>query len=92
VTSFAKTIGTEVDIRTIQADPNRVSFAVFNKHATATIFIKEGGVVSEASGIPIYANGNVSLSYIEDGETIRESWSMISDTPTTPIVVFEGSK
>lgn len=92
MTSFAKTIGTEVDIRTISADPKRMSFAVFNKHTTAIIYIKEGREVSADNGIPIYSKGNLSVNFIEDGDTVREAWSMISDTVTTPIVVFEGSK
>ncbi|GAI17891.1 unnamed protein product [marine sediment metagenome] len=92
MTSWAKTIGTTIDIRTISADPARLSFAVFNKHATATLYIKEGREVSAENGIPVYAKGNVSLSYIEDGETVREVWSMVSDTVDTPMVVFEGSK
>ena len=92
MTSFAKTIGTTVDIKTIQADPKRVSFAIFNKHITATLFIKEGGQVSAASGIPIYAKGNLSITYVQDGDTVREPWSMISDTADTEIIVFEGSK
>lgn len=69
-----------------------MSFAVFNKHATAILYMKEGKEVSTINGIPIYPKGNVSLNYIEDGDTIREEWSMISDTADTPIVVFEGSK
>jgi len=92
LTSWAKTIGTSVDIRTLQADPNRSSFAVFNKHATATVYIKEGSEVSVDNGIPVYAKGNLSLSFEEDGATVEEAWSMISDTITTPIVIFEGSK
>lgn len=48
--------------------------------------------MSADNGIPVYPTGSVSLSYIEDGEAVREAWSMISDTGTTPIVVFEGSK
>lgn len=92
MTSYAKTIGTTVDIKTIQADPKRVSFTVFNKHATAILYIKEGGMVAPANGIPIYAGGNAGLSLREDGDTVREPWSMISDTVDTPIVVFEGGK
>jgi len=92
LTSWATLIGTSVDIRTIQADPNRTSFAVFNKHATAIVYIKEGGEVSADNGIPVYATGNVSLSFREDGSTVQEAWSMISDTVDTPITVFEGSE
>jgi len=54
--------------------------------------MKEGGRVSAASGIPIYPTGNISINLIEDGSTVTENWSLISDTPDTPIVIFEGSK
>jgi len=90
VTSYARTIGTSVDIRTVVVDKNRKSFSVFNKHATATVYMKEGGQVSTASGIPIYPKGSISLSVVEDGDTVKEAWSLVSDTITTPIVVFEG--
>lgn len=90
MTSWAKTIGTTVDIRTIQADPTRKSFAVFNKHATAILYMKEGGEVSTENGIPIYPTGNVSLSLEEDGKTVQEAWSLISDTALTGVVIFEG--
>ena len=92
MTSWAKTIGTTVDRKTIQSDPNRVSFAVFNKHGTAIVYMKEGSEVSVANGIPIYPGGNVGLSLREDGKSVQESFSMISDTVTTPIVIFEGSE
>lgn len=88
--SFTKTIGTDVDIRTIAVDRNRKSLAVFNKHATAIIYMKEGGQVSTASGIPIYPLGNISLSLAEDGKTVQEAWSMTSDTANTGVVIFEG--
>lgn len=92
MTSWAKTLGTTIDISTVSADPKRTSLAIFNKHSTAIVYIKEGREVSADNGIPVYPTGSVSLSYIEDGESIREAWSMISDTGSTPIVVFEGSK
>lgn len=92
MTSWAKTIGTEIDIKTIQSDPKRISFAIFNKHTSAIMYVKEGSEVSTLNGIPVYPNGNVSLTYLEDGDTVREAWSTISDTPNTPIVIFEGSK
>lgn len=92
MTSYAKTIGTTVDIRTIAVDKNRKSFSVFNKHATAIVYMKEGGQVSPASGIPIYPTGNVSVTLEEDGTSVYEAWSFISDTALTDIVMFEGSK
>lgn len=54
--------------------------------------MKEGGRVSAASGIPVYPNGNVGLNFQQDGRTVKESWSLISDTADTPIVIFEGQE
>ena len=92
MTSWAKTLGTTIDIRTIQADPKRISFAVFNKHATAIAYMKEGGQVSTSNGIPIYPTGSVAVTLEEDGKSVQEAWSFISDTANTDIVIFEGSK
>ena len=52
--------------------------------------MKEGNEVSATNGIPIYPQGNVSLNLLEDGDAVKEAWSFISDTITTPIVIFEG--
>ena len=90
MTSTPRTIGTTVDIGTIKSDPNRISFMVFNKHASAIVYMKEGSEVSADNGIPIYPKGNVGLVLIEDGKSVQEQWSFISDTATTPIVIFEG--
>ena len=92
MTSTPRTIGTTIDIATIRTNPKRSSFAAFNLHATAIVYIKEGKEVAVANGIPIYPQGSVSLNYLEDGDTVREEWSMISDTATTPIRIFEGTK
>ncbi|GAI26250.1 unnamed protein product [marine sediment metagenome] len=92
MTSTLHVIGITIDVGTIKPDPKRMSFAIFNKHATATVYLKEGKEVSAANGIPIYPKGSLSVSYIDDGETVREEWSTISDTVVTSIVVFEGSK
>lgn len=90
--SFPKTIGTTVDIRTIAVDKNRKSFAVFNTHGLNTAYMKEGGTVAVANGIPIYPQGNVSLSVVEDGDSVKEAWSFIADGANTTIVIFEGSR
>jgi len=92
MTSTLHSIGLTVDIATIQVDEKRLSFAIFNKHATAILYLKEGREVSATNGIPVYPNGNLSLNFVEDGQSVRESWSMISDTAATPVVIFEGSK
>lgn len=91
MTSWAKTIGTTLSIGILQADPTRKSFAVFNKHATASLYMKEGREVSVDNGIPIYPKGNVSLNLLEDGESVQEAWSFVSDTADTGMVVFEGA-
>lgn len=91
MTSFGKEIGTSVDIRTVQVDESRKSLAVFNKHATAIVYMKEGNTVDTTNGIPIYPKGNTSLNFLEDGASVKEAWSFISDTADTPIVIFEGS-
>lgn len=90
MTSKPRTIELTVDVGTLRADPMRKSFAIFNKHASAIVYIKEGSQVSAASGIPIYPKGNLSINLVEDGETVQEQWSTISDTASTPIVIFEG--
>lgn len=92
MTSTPHTIGLTVDIHTIETDPHRLSFAVFNKHGTAIVYMKEGREVSATNGIPIYPKGSISINFIEDGKTVKEAWSFISDTASTPIVIFEGSE
>jgi len=91
MTSTPHTIGTSVDVRTLQADSHRISFHVFNKHGTAVVHMKEGSSVSPDNGIPIYPRGNVGLNILEDGLSVQEPWSFISDTADTPIVIFKGS-
>lgn len=90
MTSTPHTIGTSIDIRTIQADERRRSFAVFNKNGANTVYMKEGNEVSAENGIPIYPTGNVSLNVLEDGDTVKEAWSFISSGANTGIVIFEG--
>jgi len=51
MTSTPHIIGTTIDIGTIKPDQTRMSLAVFNKHGTATLYIKEGGEVSAENGI-----------------------------------------
>lgn len=92
MTSTPRTIGLTIDIGSVRPNPKRLSFAIFNKHATATLYMKEGSQVSADNGIPIYPRGNVSISFLEDGETVREQWSLISDTVGTPVVIFQGVK
>lgn len=88
--SYSKVIGVTEDIRTVKVDPNRKSLAIFNTHATATIYMKEGSSVGLLNGIPVYPKGNVSINTLEDGETVKESWSLISDTASTRVIIFEG--
>lgn len=89
--SYSRTIGLVEDIRTIKVDETRKSIAVFNTHSTAVIYMKEGSSVGLLNGIPVYPTGNVSLNTIEDGKvSVQGSWSFISDTAGTRIIIFEG--
>lgn len=90
MTSYPRTIGLTVDIKAVPVNSNRKSLAVFNKHITAIVYMKEGREVSALNGIPVYPQGNVSLNALEDGDSVKDTWSFISDTATTPIVIFEG--
>jgi len=90
VASYGKTIGTTCVRKVISVDPNRKSLAVFNKHATNTLYTKEGGEVSVDNGIPIYGKGNLSLNALEDGDSVKEAWSFISSGADTEIIIFEG--
>lgn len=88
--SIPYSIGTTVQIGILRPDPKRKSFGVFNLHATAILYIKEGSEVSASNGIPVYPQGSVSLNVNDDGSSVQEQWSAISDTATTPVVVFES--
>lgn len=79
-----------MDIRTVKVDENRKSLSVFNLHASAILYMKEGNTVAVENGIPVYPKGNVSLTARDDGKSVTESWSMISSAADTKIVVFEG--
>lgn len=88
--SYSRIIGTTEDIQTIKVDENRKSLAIFNTHGTAVVYMKEGSSVGLLNGLPIYPNGNLSLNLLEDGKTVHEAWSLISDTPATRVIIFEG--
>ena len=68
----------------------RRSITVFNTHATATLYIKEGGSVTSSNGIPVYAGGYISITLEEDGEYVTERFVIISDTASTTYIVVEG--
>jgi len=68
----------------------RKSLTIFNTHATAILFFKEGGEVSTSNGIPIYPGGYAGLTFREDGEYVQERFVIVSDTATTPCIVVEG--
>ena len=67
----------------------RKSLSFFNTSATATVYIKDGKGVSTGNGIPVYPKGNVSLNFIEDGETVWEAWWAVASASMT-LIVFEG--
>lgn len=82
-------IGTTREI-VLRADSKRKSFAIFNTHATQVLYIKEGSEVSADNGIPIYAQGNLSMNELEDGDSVKEQWAIIASGASTTGVVFEG--
>lgn len=90
MTSTPRTIGTTMTIRAIQADGLRKSLTFFNTHATAIVYAKEGGSVGLLNGIPIYPQGSLGVSLEDDGKSVTEPWSLISDTADTRVIVFEG--
>lgn len=91
MTSTPHTIGTTSTI-VANISPKRTSLSIFNTHATAIVYIKEGRGASSTNGIPIYPKGNVSITELEDSLQVKEQYSAISDTASTVIVVFEGFK
>jgi len=82
------TVGTsEVQIAWI--NENRTALAIFNHHATATIYIKFLKGVAAANGWPIRPYGSVSFSAALGDDTTQAVYC-ISDTATTPVLVMEG--
>ncbi|GAG65144.1 unnamed protein product [marine sediment metagenome] len=88
--SYSRIIGLTSEKHVIKTDANRKSISIFNTHATATIYIKEGSSVGILNGIPIYPFGNIGLNIREDGKAVQEPWSIISDTALTRVIIFEG--
>lgn len=81
------TVGTtEVKIASVQKE--RTSLVIICNHGTATLYIRFAKGVAVSNGLPIYAYGNVSLAIPEDDPT-TDVWC-ISDTPATPVRVYEG--
>jgi hypothetical protein len=68
----------------------RKSLTIFNTHATAILYFKEGSEVSADNGIPIYAGGYASITLLEDGDLVFERFVIISDTASTTYIVVEG--
>lgn len=91
MTSTPHTISTTSTIFAY-ADKTRTSLTIFNTHASAICYIKEGREASSANGIPILPSSYVAISELEDGVEVKEQWAIISDTATTLIRVFEGHK
>ena len=53
--------------------------------------MKEGNEVDAVNGLPIYPKDNIGLTFRDDGASVREAWSFISDTAGTPMLIFTGS-
>lgn len=84
---FAHTVGT-TEVKVASVSKKRTSLVVVCNHGTATIYVRSSKGVSILNGLPIYAYGNISLKIPEDDPT-EECWC-ISDTPATPVRVYEG--
>ena len=66
----------------------RTSLVIINLDAVAIVYIRFRKGVVATNGIPVYPGGNISLNIPEDDPTL-DAWA-ISDTATTPIIVYEG--
>ncbi|GAH96925.1 unnamed protein product [marine sediment metagenome] len=84
---FAHTVGT-TEVKIASVSTSRTSIVVVCNHGTATLYVRSNKGVSIANGLPIYAYGNISLKIPEDDPT-EEVWAL-SDTPGTPVRVYEG--
>ncbi|GAG73522.1 unnamed protein product [marine sediment metagenome] len=92
MTSTPIEVGTTIVIAPIRANPNRISLTVMNLDGAAVVYIKEGKNVGAANGMPIYANGNWGITKRDDGTSVTEEYSLISDTLATQVRFFEGFK
>jgi len=81
---------TQVDL--VNSLQSRVSLTIFNTHASAIVYFKEGSEVSATNGIPVYPGGSVSITELEDGELVKERFVIISDTATTTLIIAQGLK
>jgi hypothetical protein len=82
-----RSIGT-TQSKILDRQPLRTSLAITNNHASAIVYFRFGEGVDAVNGWPIRSYGSVTLKIPEDDPT-KEVWA-ISDTATTPIVVYEG--
>lgn len=83
------TVGTtQADLAAVAR--TRRSLTIFNTHATATLYVKEGSEVSSTNGIPIPPQGHLGITFEGDGEYVWERFVIISNTASTGVVVVEG--
>ncbi len=90
MTSTPLVVGLTKVIGVLRTSPNRVSFGVFNLDGANIVYIKEGKEVAVASGIPIYPNGFFALTRRDDGTSVTEEYSLISNGAGTAVRIFEG--
>lgn len=81
-------VGTALEVKVASVQKDRTSIVVVCNHATAIIYFRFSKGVAISNGMPIYSKASMSLKTPEDDPT-QEVW-VISDTPATPVVVYEG--
>jgi hypothetical protein len=86
------TVGTTPRIL-VGRDPYRLSINLENRSSTATVYCDnkppDGLTITNAS-IRILPNESAQIIKEEDGDTVNDEWSIVSDTAGTSVGVFEG--
>jgi archaellum component FlaG (FlaF/FlaG flagellin family) len=88
------TVGT-TPIILVGRDPYRLSINLENRSTTAVVYIDNkppDGLTLTNASIRILPNESCQILKEEDGDTVNDEWSIISDTAGTSVAVFEGYK
>ncbi|GAI12778.1 unnamed protein product [marine sediment metagenome] len=80
-------VGTS-EVRIVEVSPDRTSIVIINNHAAAVIYVRFKKGVAITNGMPVFSKATMSLSIPEDDPS-TDVWC-VSDTPATPVVVYEG--
>lgn len=74
----------------VKLDLNRKSLTIFNTHASATLYFKEGNDVSSSNGIPVKANQTVGITFRDDGELVFQRFMIVASGASTTGIAVEG--